>query len=444
MAQAPQKDVNTHDFHIQATIAFAKKLEANIIRGHYYQQAMEEFHNMDKSGKSEHQILNTFHTAALMDVWKGFALRSVVSGPDIDTKGVEIFNELALKNTAQFEAVFEKYGLVGLHGYTKQGFTTEDLVAKVLEINRDLSMTQKISTRSLWDARSSSDASAKWKSFAVCAVLHGPDIDTNAIEIFNRFCASSAGQWPSLLQKYGLSPLETYQDLTPVELANTILEMAKELNTLELSGPIPIKAIAAIQANAQPLLEEAGKMLEVNPKLAEMHQQITQNRAEYTAIPNPFLQDQQTQSEQENYVTLKTKELKGYCLDWAVGSLNQDWYLEDLLSNLVCDDDGEAYSPSTNYAQGVPLMDEANISMEIKHDGWRLACIYDLNDEKTHIQLSHDYLISGMRCLVDAKLGETVNVPLSVYEMAVMAKEYPPIVPLDTIQEQSTDQDAPS
>jgi hypothetical protein len=133
--------------------------------------------------------------------------------------------------------------------------------------------------------------------------------------------------------------------------------------------------------------------------------------------------------EKQETIALKTSELKGYCLDWAVGSQNQDWDHEDLLANLVCDDDGEAFSPSTNWGQGGRLMDEEKISMEIKHDGWRLACIYNLNDEKTCIQLDHDYLIAAMRCFVESKFGATVDVPLDVYEMAVKASEYQPHQP---------------
>jgi hypothetical protein len=135
--------------------------------------------------------------------------------------------------------------------------------------------------------------------------------------------------------------------------------------------------------------------------------------------------------EKQQTITLKTSELKGYCLDWAVGSQNQDWEHAELLTNLVCGDygDGDAYSPSTNYGQGSRLMDEEGISLEIKHDGWRLACIYNLNDEMTCIQVDHDYLVAGMRSYVESKFGKTVDVPMDVYEMAVQASEYQPHQP---------------
>lgn len=99
---------------------------------------------------------------------------------------------------------------------------------------------------------------------------------------------------------------------------------------------------------------------------------------------------------------IKTSELVGNALDWAVATANG----EDISEGLT---DDERYS--TNWAQGGPIKSANRISTEIKHDGWWVACIYDLNDDRTFIHLDHDELVAAMRCYVASKLGDEVEIP---------------------------------
>ena len=69
------------------------------------------------------------------------------------------------------------------------------------------------------------------------------------------------------------------------------------------------------------------------------------------------------------------------------------------------------YSPSIKWAQGGPIKTRERISTQIKHDGWWVACIYNVNDDPTYMQLGSSELVAAMRCYVTSKLGNTVEVP---------------------------------
>jgi len=69
------------------------------------------------------------------------------------------------------------------------------------------------------------------------------------------------------------------------------------------------------------------------------------------------------------------------------------------------------YDPAQDWAQGGPISEREGISSAKKHDGWWVACIYDINDEPHHHMLSHNRLEAEMRCYVASKLGDEVEVP---------------------------------
>lgn len=66
---------------------------------------------------------------------------------------------------------------------------------------------------------------------------------------------------------------------------------------------------------------------------------------------------------------------------------------------------------TTDWAQGGPIKTRERISTQIKHDGWWVACIYNVNDDPTYMQLAHSELVAAMRCYVASKLGDEVDVP---------------------------------
>lgn len=103
---------------------------------------------------------------------------------------------------------------------------------------------------------------------------------------------------------------------------------------------------------------------------------------------------------------IKTAKLTGVALGWAVAESrgHANLWMHDYIR-------GYFNYPSVDWAQGGPIKTDNNISTQKKHDGWWLACIYDINDEMTHIQLAHSELEAAMRCYVTSKLGDEVEVP---------------------------------
>jgi hypothetical protein len=123
-------------------------------------------------------------------------------------------------------------------------------------------------------------------------------------------------------------------------------------------------------------------------------------------------------------IEMKTNELEGKALDWAVAMAEgakperpHDGQVSFGSAHLLCGSDQERgfhapfYSPSTNWNQGGSLIEPNRISLMLRHDGWWIACVYNINDEAEYMQLSDCPLEAAMRCLVASKLGDTVQVP---------------------------------
>jgi hypothetical protein len=110
-------------------------------------------------------------------------------------------------------------------------------------------------------------------------------------------------------------------------------------------------------------------------------------------------------------VKIKTSELTGAALDWAVAKGESlDCYIEDGVVHLKgqpFDTDWRYWLPSTDWAQGGPII-ECNLITIFRHDEEWFA----------HSQLStpEDFhgdtpLIAAMRCYVASQLGGEVEIP---------------------------------
>ena len=119
---------------------------------------------------------------------------------------------------------------------------------------------------------------------------------------------------------------------------------------------------------------------------------------------------------------VKTNELIDAALDYAVGvaegKVEQGVYgtpefRDSEVYLCYCDAVlNSCYSPTTDWAQGGPLLNQHKISRTIDHSGlWIAYAGYNLNDEQRHMQCDRSELVAGLRCLVALNLGDTVEVP---------------------------------
>ncbi|EMS3863840.1 TPA: DUF2591 domain-containing protein [Pseudomonas aeruginosa] len=116
-------------------------------------------------------------------------------------------------------------------------------------------------------------------------------------------------------------------------------------------------------------------------------------------------------------VEVKTCELEGAALDWAVAviegyDLMKHPFRRAFIPNFgYCD-----YSPSTNWTFGGPLIEKHRFEFEWIGSDWHgeplrlfTACGCDMPADATSAGPTH--LIAACRAIVRAKLGETVSVP---------------------------------
>lgn len=106
---------------------------------------------------------------------------------------------------------------------------------------------------------------------------------------------------------------------------------------------------------------------------------------------------------------MKTNELTGAALDWAVGKCKfPDANTKDIevwVQPLPCDDSEDfKFQPSTDWAQGGPIIEREKI--ECLHDGgqWYVDAPHGWYEGPT-------LLTAAMRCYVASKLGDEVEVP---------------------------------
>ena len=112
---------------------------------------------------------------------------------------------------------------------------------------------------------------------------------------------------------------------------------------------------------------------------------------------------------------MKTSDLQGAALDYAVAhcenlKLGTEQYVVGVAS-----EDGMYYKPSTDWAQGGPIIErETCIAMLGRLNGgiWQVQALYDIGQDKPG-----DYyygptpLVAAMRCYVASKIGDEVEIP---------------------------------
>ncbi len=96
---------------------------------------------------------------------------------------------------------------------------------------------------------------------------------------------------------------------------------------------------------------------------------------------------------------IKTSELIGSTLDWAVAKC-EDVYCFD-----------GSYTPSTDWAQGGPIIEREGISVDRAGLAWTADLSDSVGGYIEHTESGPTPLIAAMRCYVASKLGDEIEIP---------------------------------
>ena len=105
---------------------------------------------------------------------------------------------------------------------------------------------------------------------------------------------------------------------------------------------------------------------------------------------------------------MKTAELQGCALDWAVAKANQAVGLIKSDPMLDC---LHYFTPSTNWSQGGPIIEREKIDLN-HYRMPDLTAMWDASIDSWETDYAGTTpLIAAMRCFVASKLGDTVDIP---------------------------------
>ena len=116
---------------------------------------------------------------------------------------------------------------------------------------------------------------------------------------------------------------------------------------------------------------------------------------------------------------MKTSKLTGVSLDWAVAkcrgvhisTVQSHGFLEVHYSK---ENGGDIYSPSTDWAQGGPIIEREGINLSVVWESgkpsWE-AIIDTPESGDTDFHYGKTALVAAMRCYVASKLGDEVEIP---------------------------------
>ena len=103
---------------------------------------------------------------------------------------------------------------------------------------------------------------------------------------------------------------------------------------------------------------------------------------------------------------MKIAELTGTALDWAVARCEAGEPVGSFLDGAVPHPNYNKFYPSTNWAQGGPIIERERINInDFGGEGW------EADDSLGRYGYGPTPLIAAMRCYVASKLGEEVDVP---------------------------------
>lgn len=115
---------------------------------------------------------------------------------------------------------------------------------------------------------------------------------------------------------------------------------------------------------------------------------------------------------------IKTNELTGAALDWAVaeasgatysfdGATADDCFLEFPTTAMSL----PSYNPSTDWAQGGPIIGWEALSLIRRPDGQWTSDNFSILTRSQQLNFGPTPLIAAMRCFCCAKLGDEIDIP---------------------------------
>ena len=113
---------------------------------------------------------------------------------------------------------------------------------------------------------------------------------------------------------------------------------------------------------------------------------------------------------------MKTSELQGPALDWAVAKCegaDEEYVLAPDQFLLLHNESGSGlYCFSTDWSQGGPIIEREKISLECEQYSFEW-CAYrpEYPEDRAFVDYGPTPLIAAMRCYVASKLGDEVEVP---------------------------------
>jgi len=107
---------------------------------------------------------------------------------------------------------------------------------------------------------------------------------------------------------------------------------------------------------------------------------------------------------------IKTNELNGVQLDWAVAKADEQPHR--IVSGLLFIPGGDNWNPSSNWAQGGPIIEREQIALFLNGDDEWTA------EDGWHRASGETPLVAAMRCYVANKLGDEVEIPEELKETA--------------------------
>lgn len=120
---------------------------------------------------------------------------------------------------------------------------------------------------------------------------------------------------------------------------------------------------------------------------------------------------------------MKTAELTGAALDWAVAKCVGHMDDETIIRRLEPDEDDWCIAYSTDWAQGGPIIERERISVSkpINSLTW-VATMHYQNEDTDDVMWAEETgtapLIAAMRCYVASKLGDEVEIPDELFNHA--------------------------